>query len=1367
MPEKFVPLHVHSDHSILDATAKIDAMVAKAKEFGFPALALTDHGNMSGAVHLWDSCRKAGIKPIVGCELYVAPGDHRDKHVPRGARRYHHLVALAANETGYRNLIKLVSLGFLEGLYGGKPRVSMDLLAGHSEGILASTACIAGLVPQALLGEEDPDAAVKAGRAALDRLLVVFGDRLYLELQDHGIPEQRRINPLLVRLSKESGVPLIFTNDSHFVGDEDFEPHRWFLAIQAGRGQTVATKEYVYTPGHKFRSGAEMRALAKAYPKELRPALLEAVERTVEVADRVDFSFQTGTYFLPQVETGGVSTAEFFRRECLAGLERRRPRLRPDRGLEYFRRLCYEMSVVHEMGFEGYFLIVADLIRWAKSHGVPCGPGRGSAAGSLAAYCLGITEIDPLRFDLLFERFLNPERVSMPDVDMDFSKEGRQRVIEYTVERYGRENVAQIVAFGTLAAKAALKDMARAAGLSVADAVKLAGVVPPALDATLPSTLRDKPDECAKLLANPEFAKVWEIATKLEGTTRNLTVHAAGVVIAPEPVDRYVPLYVQGRKGEALVTTQFDKKDVEKVGLVKMDYLGIKTLDQIEECRRLVGGEPLDLDALPVDDRATMDLFAAGDTKGIFQFESEGMRAALRRLRPERFEHLVAMNALFRPGPMQCLAGSTMIARRRYSTDKGLGWSYFFQSIEDLYKQFHAWKARGRCDRKGLRVMSADLDMGLLFSNGILDVVKAGKKQVFKLSVKTVMTANTEMSIDATAEHRFLTLEGWRELKDLKAGDYIAIQNRKAGNVERAASRKLIYGQRNFKNLCFYNYQYRCVFCDWSNGSLDVHHINGSRCTDNDPNNLCFLCPNHHREFTEGKITQDELLLARENCRLPFSQEIRYVPISSITPGDVVETYDIAVRGPHHNFIADGFIVHNSGMLDAFIRRKNGDEPVEALHAEVADLLADTYGVVVYQEQVMRVFQTLGGLSLGEADVLRKAIGKKDAELMRKELDKFVTGGKERGHDEAELVAIAETIRKFAGYGFNKSHAVAYAFLAWQTAWLKAHHPVEFMTALLTTEAKDGKPDKVQEYIGDAKKMGIRIFPPDVNYSEPYFSIERDSATDAAVGIRFGLVGIRNVGEDVVDLVVAERAKRPFGSYPDFLWRIKPNAKVAESFVFAGATGSLGGHPAQHWATTEKILCGSRRAAMAPGQVSLLSTGDLDDVLARDLEEAEPWDETALAANEHEVLGLWLEHHPLNPYRDRVKDEIAALRGAVREGGGRRRCEVLCCVTGVEYREIRNGRRAGQRFAVVGVEDLSGSAKFVMFGPEALDAAFHALIPGTIVVAKGNVSLKNDEATFYVSSLERLLDERIEEPEADSGAEDGDAWDESAETLAS
>src|SRR5262245_30744312 len=870
MSKDFVHLHLHTEYSLLDGACHVDELVEQGARLGMKAMAVTDHGNMFGAVAFHDACRDKGLKPILGCEIYVATGSRFDKNAASASEAYNHLTLLASNAAGYHNLVKLVSAGYLEGFYH-RPRIDKDLLAKHSEGLIGLSGCLSGEIAQHILAG--------AEQAALDSVGAfseIFGkDRFHLEVMEHGIPDQRRVNQGLLRIRQKTGLKLAATNDAHYLHKDDHQAHDVLLCIGSGKKVTDTERLRFDTQQFYLKSADEMAALFPDHP--------EALRSTVEIAEMCEFKLE-GVSNLPAFDVPpGFTIDSYFEKVTRDGFAERRQALDPLAGsgrlryplADYEARLDKEIAVIHRVGFAGYFLIVWDFIRYARERKIPVGPGRGSAAGSLVAYALRITDIDPIENQLIFERFLNEERISPPDIDIDFCEARRGEVIEYVTRKYGRDNVAQIITFGTMKAKAVVRDVGRVMDMSYADVDKIAKMIPFDLKMTLDKALAESPPLLDAYQKDPKVKELVDISRRLEGTTRHASTHAAGVVISPQPLTELVPLF----KGTtADVTTQFDMKGVERIGLLKMDFLGLRTLTLIDNCVKMVAeatGEALDPDRFPLDDPRTYELFTAGKTSGLFQFESDGMRDILKRFKPDRLEHLTALNALYRPGPMQ--------------------------------------------------------------------------------------------------------------------------------------------------------------------------------------------------------------------------------------------------------------------MIDDFIRRRHGHTRATYEHPSLEPILQETYGVMVYQEQVMQIASALAGFTLGEADILRKAMGKKKVEVMTAQKEKFLKGCADRGVPARKASRIWDLMEQFAGYGFNKSHSAAYAWLAYQTAFLKANYPAWFMAALLTSERANN--DKMVSYIGDGRGMAIRVLPPDVNDSDIFFSVvqRRDNGEHASdrpraggLGgatqhppahndVRFGLAAIKNVGEGAVE----------------------------------------------------------------------------------------------------------------------------------------------------------------------------------------------------------------------------------------------------------
>src|SRR5436305_10453984 len=875
----FVHLHCHTDYSLLDGACEISKLMDLVVEQKMPAVAMTDHGNLFGAVEFYNGAKAKGVHPVIGCEVYVSQQGHKTRS---DTDRYNHLVLLCENQDGYRNLIKLVSTAYLEGFYY-KPRIDLDLLSQHSSGLIGMSACLRGHIPETILNEKYDDA-----RRMAHQYGDVFGkNNFFLEVQDHHLEQDARLTPQLVRLSSETGFPLVATNDSHYLRKDDARAHEILMCIQTGKGFNDPNRMRWNTPDFYLKSRDEMM--------ELFGELEDALDRTWEIAQRCNVTLEKVKEPFPKFEVPAEHTTDtYFEYVARQGFEKRAGRLEAMRAKgilkhdleEYQERLDREIKMIQKMKFSGYFLIVWDFIRYAKSQGIPVGPGRGSAAGSLVGYAMAITDIDPLQYGLLFERFLNPERVSVPDIDVDFWMNRRGEVIQYVTQKYGREQVAQIITFSTLGARAAIKDVGRALELPFADVERVTKMVPNVLNISLTEAIEQEPGFGEARKKDPRVDDILNVALRLEGLARNCSVHAAGVVISPQPLKELVPLYKTNRDE---IVTQFDMNGLDKLALLKMDFLGLTTLTLIQDALRLIQkrhGVEIVPEDLPLDDPATYEVFCKGFTSGVFQFESPGMRDILRKYQPSRLEDLTALNALYRPGPIQ------------------------------------------------------------------------------------------------------------------------------------------------------------------------------------------------------------------------------------------------------------------GGMVDDFIDRKWGRKPVVYDLPELKELLEETYGVIVYQEQVMQISNRIAGYSLGDADLLRRAMGKKKLEEMVQQRDRFVKGAVERGFNQKKVEKIFDLMEQFAGYGFNKSHSAAYAYLAFVTAYLKAHYPIDFMAALLTSET--GNTAKVVKYINECREMGITVLPPDVNHSDWNFTPDGDQ-------IRFGLGAVKNLGQSAVEAIRTAREEHgPFRSIHHFCEKVDistVNRRMIESLI--------------------------------------------------------------------------------------------------------------------------------------------------------------------------------------------------------------------------
>jgi DNA polymerase-3 subunit alpha len=1050
MARPFVHLHVHSDYSLLDGACSIERLVDKALACGMPALALTDHGNLFGAVQFFEKARKKGLKPIIGCEVYVAP----DRLNRDNAETRHHLVLLVRDETGYHNLCRMVSLSHAESFYY-KPRIDFALLEKHSAGLIALTSCLQGEVPQLLLrGEEDRAEAVARRYAAL------FGEgHYYLELQDHGLPEQQQTNEKLIALSRRTGLPLVATNDCHYMEAGDALAHEVLVCISTGKVLSDESRLKFHSGEFYFKTPEEMEALFGHVP--------EALDHTAAIAERCGFEFDTKSQHYPRFDIPpGSSLDDYFAEVTAHGFAERRKELEQEQAAgrlrhslsEYEERLRFEIGVIQRSQYAGYFLIVWDFIRHAKERGIPVGPGRGSAAGSLVAYSLRITDLDPLRYDLLFERFLNPERVSPPDIDIDFCTRRREEVIRYVTEKYGADCVGQIATFGTMKARAVVRDVGRVLGLTYGEVDKIAKLIPQELNITIEKALEDEERLRQAMAESRQIKDLIDISRRLEGLSRHSSIHAAGVVIAPQPLLDVIPLAL-GSNGETI--TQYNMKDIEKLGFLKMDFLGLITLTVIQDALALVKanhGIDVPIHQLPLDDADTFRIFSEGRTYGIFQFESSGMRNYLRALRPSRFEDIVAMNALYRPGPIK------------------------------------------------------------------------------------------------------------------------------------------------------------------------------------------------------------------------------------------------------------------GGMIEDFIRRKNGQSAIRFLLPELEPILRDTYGVIVYQEQVMQLASAVAGFTLGEADILRKAMGKKQKDKMAEMEAKFVDGAKARGVPPARVRELFELISKFAEYGFNKSHSAAYAWVAYQTAYLKAHYPMEFMAALLTSEKNSTA--KVVQYIAEAKSMGIQILPPSLNESVLDFLPTRE-------GIRFGLGALKNVGESAIQNILAARdSGGPFRSFTDFACRVdlrSVNSRVVESMNKAGVFDELGYRRSQLVEIMEKIMdyAQKNQRDRAVGQKSLFGAmeGEADDATPAGevLPDIPEWDPKTILSCEKEILGFYISGHPLDEFADIIGTHTDCTLEQLSEEPLRKGCRVGCVLSNIKIKRTKRE----ELMATGLLEDLTGTMEFVAYPKvyaaceELIRADFPVLVVGT------------------------------------------------------
>ncbi|MFP4668310.1 MAG: DNA polymerase III subunit alpha [Desulfobacterales bacterium] len=1066
-PSGFVHLHVHTEYSLLDGAIRIGDLLTRAKQYEMPAAAITDHGTMFGVMDFYKQACNAGIKPIIGCECYVAPRTIRDR-TPSDHRGMSHLLLLARNQTGYQNLCRLATIASIEGFYY-KPRIDKEILKAHAEGLIGMSACIKGEIPMRIL-EGRLDQAEETARFYAG----LFGeDNFYLEIQHNGMQDQETVNRALIDMGKRLSIPVAATNDCHYLDAGDERAHEVLLCIQTGKTMEDEDRMQFGQGELYFKPASDMEAAFSDYPG--------ALANTARIAERCHVEFDFNTHHFPRFNLNDErSESELFEEKVRSGFESRMGKIRkknPDVDEAAYReRIDYEIGVINSMGFPGYFLIVADFIEYAKNRSIPVGPGRGSAAGSLVAYCLGITDIDPIENGLIFERFLNPARLSMPDIDVDFCIYGRDEVFHYVVDRYGGPDyVAQIITYGKMKARAVIRDVGRAINIPLPEVDEIAKLVPETPGMTLEKAMEMEPKLEEKASADPAIGELIKISRSLEGLNRHASTHAAGVVIGDKPLVEYLPLY-KGKRGEVL--TQFDMKMVEAIGLVKFDFLGLRNLTIMANTLKIIeslGKTPPDLGNLDLSDQKTYQLLSAGSTTGVFQLESSGMKDLLIRMKPENFAEVTALVALYRPGPM------------------------------------------------------------------------------------------------------------------------------------------------------------------------------------------------------------------------------------------------------------------GSGMHDDYVERKHGRKPVEYLIPELEPVLNVTYGVILYQEQVMKIAGQVANYSMAEADSLRKAMGKKIPEVMAEHSDRFVKGAMENGIDEQKAEELFELIKTFAGYGFNKSHSAAYAMIAFQTAYLKAHFPEEFMAAVLTSEMNSS--DNVAKYIAECRNMNIAILPPDINESDKGFTV-------AGEGIRFGLAAVKNVGESAIDSILEVREDGRFTSIFDFCQRVdlrKVNKRVLESLIQCGAFDSTGYSRAALMAAAEDALDYGQRIQKERNdpQMSLFGGGDqeADAVNAPGIENIPEWDEKHMLELEKEAIGFYITGHPLDEYRDlmekyanadalSVKEEGVADQEIVRIGGLVKNVKTIMT-------------KKGEPMAFVYIEDIHGTVETTVF-PKLYSTVQDILTVDTPVFVQGQVQKNENSAKILTDSVVRI-----------------------------
>ena len=1075
----FTHLHVHTEYSLLDGSSKIKELLPRAKELGMDSIAITDHGVMYGVIDFYKKAKEVGIKPILGCEIYVAPGSRFDREQARGEDRYYHLVLLAENNQGYKNLMKIVTRGFTEGYYY-KPRVDYEVLEKYHEGIIALSACLAGEIPNKIL-KEDFDGA----RAAARKMRDIFGENnFFLELQDHGIREQTQVNTSLIRLSKELGIPMVVTNDVHYIREEDAIPHDLLLCIQTGK--KVSDKDRMRYEGGQYylKSEEEMQ--------KVFPYAREAMDNTHKIAGRCNVEIVFGEQKVPKFDVPeGYDAFSYLKELCETGLVKRYGDPPPK---ELQERLSYELSTIRNMGYVDYFLIVWDFIRFAKSQGIAVGPGRGSAAGSIVSYCLEITNIDPIRYQLIFERFLNPERVSMPDIDIDFCYERRQEVIDYVYEKYGKDKVVQIVTFGTMAARMAVRDVGRVLDIPYAQVDNVAKMIPMELGITIEKALKSNPELRQAYESDEVVKNLVDMSMRLEGLPRHTSIHAAGVVIGSKPLDEFVPL---SRGADNVITTQFTMTTIEELGLLKMDFLGLRTLTVIQDAARMIGqklGQDFSIDTIDYDDAKVYEMIGQGKTEGVFQLESAGMKSFMKELKPTNLEDVIAGISLYRPGPM----------------------------------------------------------------------------------------------------------------------DFIP---------------KYIKGKQN-------------------------------------QDSIQYTCP------------------------------------------------------------------------------------------ELEEILAPTYGCIVYQEQVMQIVMKLAGYTLGRSDLVRRAMSKKKGDVMIKERQNFVYGNEEEGIpgcinngiDEKTANQIWDEMLDFAKYAFNKSHAAAYAVVAYRTAYLRCHYPVEFMAALLTSVL--GNTNKISEYSYACKKLGIKILPPDINYGEGAFSVDHGN-------IRYGLTAIKSLGRPVIEAIIRERnLNGPYRDFKDLVERLSSkeiNKRTVENLIKSGALDCFHVTRKQQMIVYASVIDSiqKERKNEIAGQMSLMDLLGEEDQQSFQISypDVGEYEKEQKLAMEKEVLGIYVSGHPLEDDVERLERSVTAHTSdfVIDEETGKTKIHdrESCIIGGLISEMSVKLTKKNQNMAFITLEDLRGTVEVVVFPRQY--ATYQSLLrEDAKVFIKGTTQISEEESKVICNQIISFEDSRQE-----------------------
>jgi len=1064
----FVHLHTHTQYSLLDGALKLKDLCQIAHKYKMPAVAITDHGNMFGAIEFYTEAINYGLKPIIGAEVYIAPGSRFDKTPNRLKEIAHHLTLLAKNQTGYKNLMKLISSGYLEGFYY-KPRIDNEILRDLSEGIICLSGCLKGEIPKLILADKITEAKQVAGYYK-----DIFGDDFYLELQDNNLAEQKKIIPQLIKISKDLSIPVVATNDVHYLQKEHARAHEILLCLQTQTTLNDPNRMRFQTEEFYFKSPDEMKELFRDIP--------EAIRNTIEITEKANLQLFFDKTHLPKFKPpDDVSSDEYLERLCFEGAKKKYHSLTK----EIRERLNNELSVIKKAGYASYFLLVWDFVKFAKAKNIPVGPGRGSAAGSLVAYTLDITSIDPIKHGLIFERFLNPERISLPDIDIDFCYERRQEVIDYVTEKYGKKNVAQIITFGTMAARAVVRDVGRVMGFSYSEVDKIAKLIPLDTKITLNKAINIEPKLKELYENNERIRRLIDTSKILEGLSRHASVHAAGVVISEDELTNHTPLF---KMSDGQITTGYAMDSLKKIGLLKIDFLGLKTLTVMDKTCRIVKRvekKEIDINKIKLDDRKTFKLLSQANTLGVFQLESAGMRDLLRKLKPESLDDIIALLALYRPGPLA------------------------------------------------------------------------------------------------------------------------------------------------------------------------------------------------------------------------------------------------------------------SGLVDEFIKRKHGRTPIRYLHPKLIPILKNTYGILLHQDQIMTIGLELAGFSLAQADILMRAISKKKPEEMEQLHADFIKGAIKNNIDRHLAEEIFVLMSHFTGYGFNKAHTACYAMIAYQTAFLKANYPIEFLAALLTSE-KDNS-DKIALYIEDAKRFKIEILPPDINESFSEFTVVKERRS-----IRFGLSAVKNVGEGAIESIIKARIKKGrFKSLYDFCRRVDTrlvNRRVIESLIKCGAFDSFGLYRSQMMAMLNKVLeaTSSLQKDRSSGQLSLFDTHDGQDYFSKtfqDIPDIEEWPENQLLAYEKDMLGFYITGHPLSKHKSLIKYFSKTTVKELSEQSHGSLVTLIGVLTKVKYTYTKKGKKKGQKMAIAEFEDLTGRIEVLIF-PQSYSKSYNYIKTDATVFIKGKLSLKEEEPKIIADEILTIKEAR-------------------------